>query len=49
MRSPKDFDVWPLATIANNAAEWIVYDALFAYCQEMVKRGKPNEGFNDTV
>ncbi|PYT94568.1 MAG: chromate resistance protein [Acidobacteria bacterium] len=25
-----------------NAAEWIVYDALYAYCQEMVKRGKPN-------
>ena len=24
-----------------NAAEWIVYDALYAYCQEMVKRGKP--------
>ena len=23
-----------------NAAEWIVYDALYAYCQEMVKRGK---------
>lgn len=26
-----------------NAAEWIVYDALYAYCQEMVKKGK-NEG-----
>ena len=26
-----------------NAAEWIVYDALYAYCQEMVKRGR-NEG-----
>src|SRR5437773_4742398 len=24
-----------------NAAEWIVYDALYAYAQEMVKRGKP--------
>jgi len=24
-----------------NAAEWIVYDALYAYCQEMVKREKP--------
>jgi hypothetical protein len=23
-----------------NAAEWIVYDALYAYCQEMVRRGK---------
>jgi hypothetical protein len=26
---------------ALNAAEWIVYDALYAYAQEMVKRGKP--------
>ena len=25
---------------AVNAAEWIVYDALYAYCREMVKRGK---------
>ena len=24
------------------AAEWIVYDALFAYCREMVKHGFPN-------
>jgi len=23
-----------------NAAEWIVYDALYAYCREMVKEGK---------
>ena len=23
-----------------NAAEWIVYDALYAYCQEMVGQGK---------
>jgi hypothetical protein len=22
-----------------NAAEWIVYDALYAYCQEMVRQG----------
>ena len=29
----------------QNAAEWIVYDALYAYCQEMVKRGKPNGMF----
>ncbi len=28
-----------------NAAQWIVYDALYAYCQEMVKRGKPNGAF----
>ena len=27
-----------------NAAEWIVYDALYAYCQEMVRQGRP-EGF----
>src|SRR5215470_14554055 len=25
-----------------NAAEWIVYDALYAYCQEMIRQGKPN-------
>ena len=31
----------------HNAAEWIVYDALYAYCQEMVKRGKPNGQFMD--
>lgn len=24
-----------------NAAEWVVYDALYAYCREMVKRGTP--------
>src|SRR5215831_15298840 len=28
-----------------NAAEWIVYDALHAYCQEMVRRGKPEGAF----
>jgi len=28
-----------------NAAEWIVYDALYAYCQEMIERGKPNGAF----
>lgn len=28
-----------------NAAEWIVYDALYAYCREMVKRGQPNGAF----
>src|SRR6266571_5728727 len=28
-----------------NAAEWIVYDALYAYCTEMVKRGKPEGAF----
>ena len=30
---------------ALNAAEWIVYDALYAYCQEMVRQGKPNSDF----
>ena len=30
---------------AINAAEWIVYDALYAYCREMVKRGKPDGAF----
>ena len=28
-----------------NAAEWIVYDALYAYCREMVRQGKPNGMF----
>ena len=28
-----------------NAAESIVYDALYAYCQEMVRRGKPDGQF----
>jgi hypothetical protein len=28
-----------------NAAEWIVYDALYAYCQEMVRQGKRNGDF----
>ena len=26
---------------AINSAEWVVYDALHAYCREIVKRGKP--------
>jgi hypothetical protein len=26
---------------AVNAAEWIVYDALYAYCRECVRLGKP--------
>lgn len=29
------------------AAEWIVYDALYAYCREMIRRGKPNGAFKD--
>ena len=28
-----------------NAAEWIVYDALYAYCKEMVRRGMPDGEF----
>lgn len=28
-----------------NAAEWVVYDALHAYCKEMVKQGKPSGAF----
>ena len=28
-----------------NAAEWVVYDALYAYCQEMVRQGKPDGVF----
>ena len=28
-----------------NAAEWIVYDALYAYCQKMIRQGKPNGAF----
>jgi hypothetical protein len=30
---------------AINAAETIVYDALYAYCQEMIRRGKPEGQF----
>lgn len=30
---------------AINAAEWIVYDALYAYCQEMVRQSRPNGAF----
>ena len=30
---------------ALNAAEWIVYDALYAYCQEMVRQAKPSGKF----
>jgi hypothetical protein len=29
----------------QNAAEWIVYDALYAYCREMVERGKLDGAF----
>lgn len=30
-----------------NAAEWIVYDALYAYCMEMIRQGKPDGEFKD--
>jgi hypothetical protein len=30
---------------AVNKAEWIVYDALYAYCKEMVARGKPHGAY----
>jgi hypothetical protein len=30
---------------AVNAAEWVVYDALYAYCREMVRRGRPDGAF----
>ncbi len=29
----------------QNRAEWIVYDALYAYCQEMVRRGTVHGAF----
>lgn len=32
---------------AINAAEWVVYDALYAYCREMVRQGKPDGAFKD--
>lgn len=28
-----------------NTAEWIIYDALFAYCKRMIEIGKPTGGF----
>lgn len=31
--------------LEQNHAEWIVYDALYAYCQEMIRRGKPAGDF----
>lgn len=30
---------------AINAAEWIVYDALYAYCQESIRQGKADGMF----
>jgi hypothetical protein len=31
--------------LAVNHAEWLVYDALYAYCQEMIKQGKTDGAF----
>jgi hypothetical protein len=31
--------------LEQNRAEWIVYDALYAYCQEMVRRGRTSGAF----
>jgi hypothetical protein len=28
-----------------NGAEWIVYEALYAYCREMIRRGRPDGAF----
>jgi hypothetical protein len=30
---------------AINAAEWVVYDAPYAYCREMVRQGEPDGAF----
>jgi hypothetical protein len=30
-----------------NRAEWIVYDALYAYCQEMIRQGKTDGAFKN--
>jgi hypothetical protein len=30
-----------------NTAEWIVYDALYEYCKEMVRRGMPDGEFKN--
>jgi hypothetical protein len=30
---------------AINTAEWIVYDALYAYCKEMIAKGKPHGAY----
>jgi len=32
-----------------NAAQWIVYDALYAYAQEMVRQGRPDGAFKRPV
>ena len=32
---------------AVNAAQWIVYDALYAYCQEMVRQNRPHGKYQE--
>jgi hypothetical protein len=32
-----------------NTAEWIVYDALYVYCKQMMKQGKAGGAFKDTA
>ncbi|MGH9714538.1 MAG: chromate resistance protein ChrB domain-containing protein [Candidatus Acidiferrales bacterium] len=32
-----------------NSAEWIVYDALYAYCREMVAQGRPDGAFQNSL
>ena len=32
-----------------NAAQWIVYDALYAYCKEMIRSGKTAGAFKEQV
>jgi hypothetical protein len=32
---------------AINASEWIVYEALYAYCKEMIAQGKPHGAYAD--
>jgi len=31
---------------AINAAQWIVYDALYAYCKQMVRQGRSEGAFS---
>jgi hypothetical protein len=33
--------------LVQNAAEWVVYDALYAYCREMIRQGKPEGAFKE--
>ena len=45
MPSRKGSAYWLQNDHEINKAEWIVYDALYAYCEEMIRRGKPNGAF----